>query len=313
MIDRLLKSPQFNPRTLWELVSRLPVIDISNVFHYCIQHNLNIPGKQRNSFVDSLTLIPPFQECWMEGKTSHPEVSTLGVQLKFDTGAAGLGPTPKNVGLSPEPDHLLKGEIIVELRGARYLAAHRFTIPMTQDGTQCRVVDNGNFLGPALLVHKAMDVACSAEIDELAQDFIDAVCLALTFMHCKNVTVVDNCPAKPLQKKHLRTSRYPLFTYKTIKIEPAKEVLRSVGNVAENGLAKALHICRGHFKVFDEHPLFGKIQGKFWWPSHVRGSESAGVAVRDYRVNPQHKGCKPHAEAVSPINNALNKETDENK
>ena len=47
---------------------------------------------------------------------------------------------------------------------------------------------------------------------------------------------------------------------------------------------KALHICRGHFKDFSNHGLFGKYRGTYWWPMHTRGSSDNGLVVKDYRV-----------------------------
>jgi hypothetical protein len=49
-------------------------------------------------------------------------------------------------------------------------------------------------------------------------------------------------------------------------------------------LAKALHICRGHFKNFDDKPLFGKLTGTYWWQPHVRGTAEAGIVEKDYRI-----------------------------
>lgn len=43
--------------------------------------------------------------------------------------------------------------------------------------------------------------------------------------------------------------------------------------------------CRGHFSTYTEdRPLFGKVSGTFWVPSHVRGSAKQGVVVSDYNV-----------------------------
>lgn len=109
--------------------------------------------------------------------------------------------------------------------------------------------------------------------------------LALSFLHCKNVTVTQQRPPdwqqKAAQKKHGR----PLVTYHVLNIEPMKTVLRTEGDIEHNGLKKALHICRGHFKTFTpDKPLFGKVTGTYWWQPHVRGSAEVGVTLKDYNV-----------------------------
>lgn len=58
------------------------------------------------------------------------------------------------------------------------------------------------------------------------------------------------------------------------------------GRSGELGLRKALHICRGHFKHFEDKPLFGRVRGTFWWGSMVRGTESKGKVIHDYEVTP---------------------------
>jgi hypothetical protein len=49
---------------------------------------------------------------------------------------------------------------------------------------------------------------------------------------------------------------------------------------------QALHMVRGHFKHFDDHPLFGKHRGMFWWPMTLRGSSDAGITAKSYEVSP---------------------------
>jgi hypothetical protein len=99
--------------------------------------------------------------------------------------------------------------------------------------------------------------------------------LAISFMHCKNVTVVDNVVPKPLAKKYaakhngLRPTKY-----KTLVIEPLKEILRREGKSDQHGIAKAMHICRGHFADYREGKgLFGKYHQVVWIPQVVKGKK----------------------------------------
>lgn len=108
--------------------------------------------------------------------------------------------------------------------------------------------------------------------------------LALSFLHCKNVKLIDNDPPAKLNKAYQKKRGRPLVRYHTLEIEPMKQILRHEGQSEKLGLKKALHICRGHFKDYTERPLFGKHHGLYWWDAHARGSLSEGAVVKDYAV-----------------------------
>jgi hypothetical protein len=111
--------------------------------------------------------------------------------------------------------------------------------------------------------------------------------LAISFMNCKNVTLEAIEPNAELNRIRQRRGDRPFLRYHTIDIEPMKRVLRTEGQVDAVGLKRALHIVRGHFSTYTpERPLFGKVAGTFWVPSHVRGSAREGVVISDYAVHP---------------------------
>jgi hypothetical protein len=108
--------------------------------------------------------------------------------------------------------------------------------------------------------------------------------LAISFMHCKNVKVEERLPSRQVRRASERRGD-PIERYVVLDIMPMREVLRTEGRSESVGLQRALHICRGHFSTYtEERPLFGKYAGRFWIPSHVRGSAEAGKVVKDYRV-----------------------------
>jgi hypothetical protein len=64
-----------------------------------------------------------------------------------------------------------------------------------------------------------------------------------------------------------------------------RRVLSRDGQAEATGLRHALHICRGHFKIFTEEArLFGKHTGMYWWAEQLRGDRRHGVIVKDYRI-----------------------------
>jgi hypothetical protein len=109
--------------------------------------------------------------------------------------------------------------------------------------------------------------------------------LATSFLHCRNVSTQQHVPPPKLSKAFNRRHGRPLVQFKTLTIEPMKEVLRKQGRVEENGLPKALHLCRGHFKDYrNSAGLFGKHKGLFWWDLHARGDLEHGAVVKDYAI-----------------------------
>ena len=108
--------------------------------------------------------------------------------------------------------------------------------------------------------------------------------LAMSFMHCKNVEVVSNGHAQKLQASRLKKSKLPLTSFKTLVIEQMKKIISSSGEDNGGLSPKALHICRGHFKDFNEKGLFGKYKGRYWWPMHSKGNAVNGVINKDYEV-----------------------------
>lgn len=110
--------------------------------------------------------------------------------------------------------------------------------------------------------------------------------MAISFMHCKNVERQEP-PVETLPKaKWHRRMKVPKLKFYTLQVEPMKKVLRTEGELETNGLKKALHICRGHFATYtDANPLFGRVTGTFWKPSHVRGALEHGAVVKDYAVS----------------------------
>ena len=118
--------------------------------------------------------------------------------------------------------------------------------------------------------------------------------LTISFMHAKNVQLLERVAAPRLQKARIRNRKKPFVKYYVLEINPLKKLLSEEGNSSVNGVRQALHVCRGHFKDYrDGRGLFGKFRGIYWWQEHARGNISAGVITKDYMVNPgssEHPG-----------------------
>jgi hypothetical protein len=115
--------------------------------------------------------------------------------------------------------------------------------------------------------------------------------VCLNFLNCRNVRHVEHVPSPKLSRRCEALNGRPAVRFYTLEIEPMKKVLEDEGHVSENGLPKALHICRGHFKDYREHGLFGRQKGLYWWDAHVRGDVERGVVVKDYSVKAPDPGA----------------------
>lgn len=143
----------------------------------------------------------------------------------------------------------------------------------------------GGFL-PALLDHD-LEKVFSMEVSTQEGTYLVyyPTLLALSFLHCKNVTVETEEPQAKLSKVFQRKHGRPLIKYHVLNIEPMKTVLKTEGRAETVGLKRALHIVRGHFADYTEKGLFGRHRGIYWFDQHARGSAEEGVVLKDYRVD----------------------------
>lgn len=108
---------------------------------------------------------------------------------------------------------------------------------------------------------------------------------ALNFLSCSNVDIAEPRRARPFRRRLERTG----VTVQEIVVRaPGK---RRAASSAPRPIAAdetAFSPVRGHFSrygpAYDRGLLFGKYEGKFWVPAHVRGQGEA--APRDYVLKP---------------------------
>lgn len=114
--------------------------------------------------------------------------------------------------------------------------------------------------------------------------FLEQVVFAISMMNCKNIVKVAIDPDPKLQKVRAKKKKKPLVRYHVLRIVPNKVKYRRPV-LHKTDRHPAVHICRGHFRTYTkEAPLMGKAVGTFWFQSHVRGSRSEGMVLKDYEV-----------------------------
>ena len=129
----------------------------------------------------------------------------------------------------------------------------------------------------------------NGQTEEMIIDFGLEVVLPLFFsislLHCKNVIVKDQVVPEKLRAANEKRRGIPQTTYKTLVIDEIRKKLKTEGNEEKNGLKKALHICRGHFRTYEESSkLFGKLTGTYWIPMHTKGDIESGKVEKDYKL-----------------------------
>lgn len=165
------------------------------------------------------------------------------------------------------------------LGGIPYWYGFWIVLAIAEDGKLMR----HTYIGP--YVERVFESMGMKETQSVMHTLLGIYGLAISFTHCKNVEMRETEESNGRQF-HKR-SGVPVFKYKTLHIEPMKKTLRTDGGLADSGLSKALHICRGHFATYtEERPLFGHFVGTVWKPQHVRGNAKCGIIDKDYTSNP---------------------------
>jgi len=275
---------QKHAQQCWDLLQKadLPVVLIDNVAQY---YFMGTDQEYWDLCDDFPNLAPPFELAWFE----HRAPRLIHSREKGDTDVAATMPRGR-VGFlvfGTERENLV-GEIA---DNARWVLSIELFIDY----------DRGDIQGPHGTIHLAID----AEGKLVAQPWMQTFCdesqgaqvagyvgfchpafLAISFMHCKNVSFIDESVPKPLAKKyHARTGIWPA-KYKTLEIRPLQEILRREGKSESTGLRHAMHICRGHFRDYRQGKgLFGKYKTVVWTPATVRGTKSGTKAPeREYEI-----------------------------
>lgn len=110
---------------------------------------------------------------------------------------------------------------------------------------------------------------------------------ALSLMNCKNVELIDDQRRLSRQEyRRMKRDNKPLIDYKWLRIKQLqKRVQSDMERHSKNGRTR-LHFVRAHWATYtSDAPLFGKYEGTFFKPSHVRGNLASGVVAKGYKVN----------------------------
>jgi hypothetical protein len=137
---------------------------------------------------------------------------------------------------------------------------------------------------------------------ELAIIEASHVLFILTLLSCKNINLADRPVPDKLARIASRKYGVPRggYRYHILTVEAPKSPRDSNQAKAQPLDSMPLHTCRGHFAEYGpkygKKLLFGRYEGRFYVPPHVRGSEKNGVVAKDYRIaNPTPQPLNPNA------------------
>lgn len=245
------------------------LVDVSNVARWWF----TVHEKESVDPVDFPNLAPPWPDAWFEYTLPrldgiHPTYggARVGVHMKTDEDTADgwVLSFMVFVRLPNAPDTRFQGGLLVDVERLGSTAGHWWEL-----APPCFFGSDGgadDYIG-------------------VTPAFVYPAMMALGFTHCKNVKMVEHATPPKVAAKRAKSGKPVGVTYKTLVIDGMKETLRTEGGIAQNGLKKALHICRGHFATYTaDKPLFGKVVGTVWKPMHTRGSKERGEVKKDYKV-----------------------------
>ncbi len=106
----------------------------------------------------------------------------------------------------------------------------------------------------------------------------------LMILNCQNV-VTETVSTLKMKNGKKRIPKHKGITYKTLKFKLPKSSKQYESDSGNYMTTMPLHLHSGHFKTYtEERPLFGKIIGRWWWHSHVRGNKKNGEVKKDYHA-----------------------------
>jgi hypothetical protein len=296
LIDLMMRGGEERRKS----VEHMPAFVIDNVHRY-----MSDSGTPLWTWEDFPNLAPPFGRFWMEYQTTNEKQE---VRSGVGVYAASL-PENRDEVLSEANDarnsdsenkyaEMLQS-FIDENPNARWLL--NFVLYDQRDRGGVQADTPVALVGRLQMLVDAQGQRASTQcLIEIFQDsfskrlpfevMFSAICpflLGISFMHCRNVQKVERKVYRQEKRRVARGDDKPLVVYKTLVIEPMTRVLRTEGGqAAGTSLPKAMHICRGHFKTFDEKPLFGKHRGMFFWEDQVRAKRSKRAVAKRYDVHP---------------------------
>lgn len=166
-----------------------------------------------------------------------------------------------------------------------------------EDGTLAELESGDRARGVVPLLGEAGKESPDAvnDVGYNAAFLLNPICLSMAFANCRNVEIVEVLPDAREQRRAAKKRKRPLTRYHVLEIETMKEVLEREGRVSEVGVERALHLVRGHWRMYtpDRGGPFGEeiTEPVLQYVSpHPRGRAEFGEVRKDYRIGEPQGG-----------------------
>ncbi len=253
----------------------IPLIDIQDAAEYVLcNDDHGFWGLE-----DFPNIAPPWPVFWMEFRMP-PQIygaKVAGEKTRFIAPSRAGGRYGALV-TSIIPDGGVGWELVVELcrtidgTGEPLIGVSGYRIDVGADGSP----------GKGLFGYSPFFDA--AGVQGLVGALLFPVLSAISFCHCKNITIQAASRPRHERRQDARNN-VPEVRWSTLVIDPTRAAVRSSRTGDREELRRALHMCRGHFATYGpDRPLFGKYTGTVWVPQHVRGRRELGERRHDYQV-----------------------------
>ncbi len=139
---------------------------------------------------------------------------------------------------------------------------------------------------PIIFNHEIFDFFSHDQWRFLYSNLFIALEQTLILLNCKNTEIQTHHPNEKINKKRQRSGKPLLMKYKTLYLELPSYRKASSFRETTSQNKNRYHACRGHYKAFTrEKPLFGKLQGMYWWKDQFRGNKSIGEISKEYLIS----------------------------
>jgi hypothetical protein len=112
---------------------------------------------------------------------------------------------------------------------------------------------------------------------------------ALKLLNCQNVAIepADEWIVEKRAARNMGVAPGKGIRYHTLALKLPKGRRVSFASMIAEERHYGLHSVRGHFKRYTaEAPLLGRYVGTWWWHPFMRGDETFGEIVKDYKIVP---------------------------
>jgi hypothetical protein len=282
---RFAEDDRPQPDPSW---ANAPAIDLQNVADFL---NAELDARDHIAIEDYPECVPPWPQ-FLAG--FYLKIHAVSLEVCTAVGLMKKRQIIKHAAASYAEalqDYSDEQEIIV-IQPNVVNAAHRLRltstafVPLVDNTAQGRVIVHTPF---SLMTGAAGDdTAFRKSNGTFATQIAMVIAAGCSFANCKNTQIVD-VPLSRQVRRHAERTGEPIFAHKVLEIKATTHMLQTEGKRSEHGnTAKAMHICRGAFHSYGEKygkgKLFGKHEGRFWVPQHVRGTLDRGLVTKDYIV-----------------------------